>query len=55
MQQVKTQREAAKLRQANPNKTTPARPQFGPPASAVNRQFAVNPKPALKPIMGDRP
>ena len=55
MQQVKAQREAAKLRQASPNKTTPARPQFGPPASAVNRQFAVNPKPALKPIMGDRP
>jgi hypothetical protein len=55
MRQVKAQREAAKLRQASPNKTTPARHQFGAPASAVNRQFAVNPKPALKPIMGDRP
>ena len=55
MRQVKAQREAAKLRHASPGKAAPAGPQFGPPASAVNRQFAVNPKPALKPIMGDRP
>ena len=55
MRQVKAQREAAKLRQASPNKATPARPQFGPPASAVNRQFALTPKPALKPITGGRP
>jgi len=55
MQQVKAQREAAKLRQASPNKAAPARPQFGLPASAVNRQFALTPKPALKPITGGRP
>jgi hypothetical protein len=55
MQQVKAQREAAKQRQASPNKAATARPQFGPPATAVNRQFALTPKPALKPITGGRP
>ncbi len=55
MKQVKAEREAAKLRRASPNKAAPRRPQFGPPASAVNRQFALTPKPALKPITGSRP
>ena len=55
MQQVKAEREAAKLRRASVNKAAPATSQFGAPASAVNRQFAVNPKPAPKPIVGDRP
>jgi hypothetical protein len=55
MRQVKAQREAAKQRQASPGKAAHARPQFGRPASAVNRQFALTPTPALKPIAGGRP
>jgi trimeric autotransporter adhesin len=55
MRQVKAQREAARLRQVSPNKAAPARPPFGPPASAVNRQFALTPKPALKPMWNTSP
>jgi len=55
MRQVKEQREAAKLCRAAPNHTSPPQPQFGPPASAANRQFALTPKPALKPLTESRP
>jgi trimeric autotransporter adhesin len=55
MQEVKAQREAAKQRQAGPNKAAPIRPQFGPPASAVNHQFPLTAKTALKPIREGRP
>jgi len=54
-QEVKAQREAAKLHQASPNQATPTRPKFGTPASAVNRQFALTPKPTLKPMTEGRP
>lgn len=55
MRQVKAQREAAKRREASSGKSVAVLPKLGPPASAVNRQFAPTPKPALKPIVGSRP
>jgi trimeric autotransporter adhesin len=55
MQQVEAQREAAKQRPDSSNNAAPSSPQFGPPASAVGRQFALAPKPALKPITEGRP
>lgn len=55
MRQVKAQREAARQREASLGKSVAAQPQLGPPASAVNRQFAPTPKPILKPVEGSRP
>jgi len=55
MEQVKAQRDDVKLSQANRGKVSPSRPQSGPPASAVGRQFAPPPKPALSPIAAGRP
>jgi trimeric autotransporter adhesin len=55
MQRVKAQREASGLRQTKREQSVSIRPPFGPPASAVDRQFALTPRSALKPIAEGRP
>jgi len=54
MQRMKVQRQAQKNRSLEKPPTRP-NPQFGPPASAVNRKFIPQTTPALKPVAAVKP